>query len=490
MDASSSIPWLIVNLLFAVLALGIGFVAGAILLGGKKLAAKSAGTEPHEETLQKRIAVERALLATGQLQDLATGVATHVSEHSQCVKQIAKNLHDAKGADGVVDQTTVSAALTQIADANEYLQKRLEKAEQQIKAQAMEIATHESEARTDSLTDLSNRRAFDDEMSRRVAEWQRKRSPFSLVILDVDHFKKFNDTHGHPAGDEVLRRVAQSMRESTREMDIPCRYGGEEFAVILPTTTLKDAALSAERVRKGIEALRIEFEGKVLSVTASLGVAEVQGADDAKLILRRADEALYASKDAGRNNGHVSTQGEHLPIEDFLKNGKPAAPAAAAPKTAPKTEERFLDALPNRTLFANLLHQRVSESHRTHAPLSVMMVQVEGCDRLSEKYGESVATLTVECVAKFLHGTLRGMDLLARVAGDRFAVMLPGVDEEFAQKVARRAEAALAGCVVPLGGEQLRLEASITFSTMQEMDTAKVLMERTEAALKAPSSTT
>src|SRR6185295_757566 len=133
--------------------------------------------------------------------------------------------------------------------ANAELQQRLEQAEKQLAVQAVQIKAHESEARTDSLTTLSNRRAFDDELKRRLNEWQRKGTPCTLVMMDIDFFKKFNDTHGHQVGDEVLRQVAKVLGVQSREMDIPCRYGGEEFAVILPATEALKACKVAERIR-------------------------------------------------------------------------------------------------------------------------------------------------------------------------------------------------------------------------------------------------
>ena len=132
------------------------------------------------------------------------------------------------------------------------LQNRLAQAEKQIAAQAADLRSYETEARTDSLTGLANRRAFDDEMQRRFAEWQRRRTPFSLMILDIDHFKQFNDSHGHPAGDEVLRNVGKVLVKTARQMDLPCRYGGEEFAVILPVDRRfkKPASLPNDSARR------------------------------------------------------------------------------------------------------------------------------------------------------------------------------------------------------------------------------------------------
>ena len=132
-------------------------------------------------------------------------------------------------------------SINDIVKANERLQEQLATAEVRLQRQAAELETQTTVARTDPLTLLSNRRALDDEMNRRFAEWQRRKSTFSLIMIDVDHFKKLNDKYGHQAGDQVLRDVAATLGTTVREMDLAARYGGEEFAIILPSTPLADA---------------------------------------------------------------------------------------------------------------------------------------------------------------------------------------------------------------------------------------------------------
>lgn len=481
MVASSSLPWMLINLLFAGLALAIGFAAGAFFCGGRDPHEPEEDANEQERALEKRVALERALLATGQLHDIATGVATDVGNHSRCVAQISADLREAEDADGVIDQSIVTTSLTKIVTANEMLQKKLEKAEKQIKAQAAEIAIHESEARTDSLTGLANRRAFDDELGRRFAEWERKNTPFCLVILDVDHFKNFNDTHGHQAGDEVLKHVAASMKGTTRTMDIPCRYGGEEFAVVLPATTLDDAMPLAERVRAGIEKEVIKHEGKELKVTASVGVAQIDKIDDAKNILRRADEALYSSKDAGRNCGYAHIEGECVPVLERIAKGK----VIKACRAAQAEESLLIDQLPTRTMFVNQLTQRVAESQRNDAPLSVLVVELNSINDIREKYGEDASRRMLDSVAQFLAGSLREMDAVSLLENERFGVMLPNATTEDAKAIASRASQALSICSVPMGDTLLQLDAKFAYTCIKELDTATLLLKRAEQAVSA-----
>ena len=164
--------------------------------------------------------------------------------------------------------------------------------------------TVERQAVTDELTGLFNRRRFQEAMATEVERSKRFGQPVGLVLLDLDDFKTVNDTYGHQQGDLVLREVARVLRETSREIDEPARYGGEELAVVLPGTDLEGAYNLAERVRAGIEELALPLldgEG-TLGVTASFGVATLPGsADDMRELVAAADEALYRAKRAGKN---------------------------------------------------------------------------------------------------------------------------------------------------------------------------------------------
>ncbi len=157
-------------------------------------------------------------------------------------------------------------------------------------------------SRTDMLTQLLNRGAWESLLAVEFERYQRYRSPTSLVMFDIDHFKKVNDTYGHPTGDVVIQTVAEKLREVARRTDIPGRYGGEEFGVILPNTTAQAAKIFCERLRRLIEKTTITHEGQTLQVTISLGVCEAhESFEDYQAWLDCADKALYQSKENGRN---------------------------------------------------------------------------------------------------------------------------------------------------------------------------------------------
>lgn len=164
------------------------------------------------------------------------------------------------------------------------------------------IAQLEHENTTDALTGLSNRRYLDIELEREVNRCKRYGFPLSVVMVDVDHFKSFNDQHGHAAGDAVLQELGQLLKSNVRETDIAARYGGEELTLVLPHTEESAAALFAERLRGCIAAHEIELDETKLCCTVSLGVAALDDdiANPAEL-MRRADHALYQAKSQGRN---------------------------------------------------------------------------------------------------------------------------------------------------------------------------------------------
>ena len=155
---------------------------------------------------------------------------------------------------------------------------------------------------TDGLTRLMLRRPLMERLDLELKRAQEQGQPMSLVMLDIDHFKSVNDTYGHPAGDLVLREVAAVLRRSVRDVDLCGRYGGEEFVVILPQTPLDGAKLVAERVREAVAMRGFELRGERREITVSLGVATApEHGMEARALIGAADEALYASKQAGRN---------------------------------------------------------------------------------------------------------------------------------------------------------------------------------------------
>lgn len=160
-------------------------------------------------------------------------------------------------------------------------------------------------AHVDPMTELPNRRAMDDCLRCEWARAQRRGGAVSVIMADLDRFKKVNDTHGHPAGDKILRGAARAIAAQCRQSDLPARYGGEEFAIIVPEEQAPQAALLAERCREGVEGVRIMLAdqpgSQAVGVTASFGVADSRWAKSPEELVELADANLYLAKQAGRN---------------------------------------------------------------------------------------------------------------------------------------------------------------------------------------------
>ena len=172
-------------------------------------------------------------------------------------------------------------------------------------AQLEEMLHHaETLAITDSLTGLFNRRRFAEVVRREFVVTRRYKNDLSCIMVDLDHFKRVNDTHGHAAGDTVLQEVALVLGQNLREVDVAARYGGEEFALLLPHTSKHNALIVAERVQQRVRALEPMLDGQRVAITASFGVSDVKDVGDSgnwEDLIRTADVALYQAKRSGRD---------------------------------------------------------------------------------------------------------------------------------------------------------------------------------------------
>lgn len=163
-------------------------------------------------------------------------------------------------------------------------------------------AVLQDQAKTDALTGLANRRVFEDSLDTEFRLHQRFTAPMSIAVFDIDHFKSVNDTYGHAVGDQILRAVALTLRNTVRSFDVVARIGGEEFSILFPHTPLSDAVTAAKRVVAEIEATKFDTDAGVVPITISGGLSMIQGRDGAGSdIMRRADSLLYKAKDDGRN---------------------------------------------------------------------------------------------------------------------------------------------------------------------------------------------
>jgi diguanylate cyclase len=199
---------------------------------------------------------------------------------------------------------TLVHATKQMKENNQALEARLSASKQEIDQLQENLQVVRNESLTDPLTSLANRKFLDEALTNAITSANEKGEPLTLMMTDIDHFKKFNDTYGHLTGDQVLRLVAMSLRQNVKGQDIAARYGGEEFAVVLPNTVLRSAITLGDQIRRAVmnkELMKRSTGENLGRVTISIGVAALRKDDTPQSLIERADICLYAAKRSGRN---------------------------------------------------------------------------------------------------------------------------------------------------------------------------------------------
>jgi diguanylate cyclase (GGDEF)-like protein len=282
--------------------------------------------------------------------------------------------------------------------------------------------------------------------------------------------------------------VGRTLTRIVKSGDLPCRYGGEEFAIIMANTKIAEGQVAAERVRKAIESMAVQFAGKSLRVTASIGLAAIMADEDGAQLVRRADDGVYASKNAGRNCSHWHNGTECLPIPAA---GKPAPPRDDArhfkSPASPATETIGVQIgnLPDRAAFTDELGRRIAASNRSGEPLAVLYFRVKEFKQLETNYGNAVGSLLLDSLATFIDSTLRDMDLLGKLEAGEFVVMLPGSSASAAKIVGQRVRSSVSLCPIPMGSQQIRLELELGVSSLRADDDATAAIARAKDELEA-----
>lgn len=272
------------------------------------------GSKPDQRTLDEIhethvLGGSRAATASKELGDQIVKALEMIREASASTTEFGKSLDEA--GDGFRSGGDVTTVLKGLIDSTHAmavrqaeLSDRLEEAQAQVNELQDQCKSAMEEARSDTLTGLRNRRAFEEEFSRDLARSERTREPLSLVVLDIDKFKQINDTWGHATGDLVIKEIAALVKQAVRTSDMPARIGGEEYGVVLTNADTKTARAVAERIRSLVAGHRLSnsnnSESK-LPVTVSVGVATLRPGDTRQSLFERADAALYVAKNAGRN---------------------------------------------------------------------------------------------------------------------------------------------------------------------------------------------
>ncbi len=225
-----------------------------------------------------------------------------VGSYNEVLHRHFKNIADVKDIDEI--RFIVSSLIketSQTIKSNSKTHEELQKTVKELEEVRKSLHEVQIEARTDSLTGLNNRLAFDEKIKEEMERFKRYKVPCSVAMIDIDHFKNLNDTYGHIVGDRALVHVSKELVKNLRSIDFAARYGGEEFAVILPSTAIKDAVVVIEKIRQEIFDTEFLVKDKSVEITVSGGVREFYEGDTIAQVIEKADQSLYLAKNSGRN---------------------------------------------------------------------------------------------------------------------------------------------------------------------------------------------
>ena len=445
------------------------------------------------------LAAEKTRHYLSRLHELTTLLADDVAKHVSRMEEISHDILHPEPHRGASAESLLLDAVSQVVIANKRLHTRLNSAEHQLQLEAQEIGQHLLEIRADEVTGLPNRRVYEEKVQEFLQLRRTENRAVSVLIVDLDSFQQFNEQHGSAQGNRMLRKVAQAIQATVRERDIATRFGGEEFAIVLPDTSMPDAMRAAERVRLAIENIVDRVDEREFRITASVGAAEATTHDTVRLLHRRADAALYAAKEAGRNRSFFhDNKACHPVLEDASMSTLVAAKQdtsalhnralvyaqyVAALGVDARTD--VLTGLPNRRAFGDELRRRMADAARKQESLTLMLVGVDHLNRLAAFHGQDAVDQVLRKIAQVLCAVIRDADLVTRYGWEEFAVILSGTTYDDARRAHDRVQSALEACLI----EPDRVTISTGLAELAEGEDPAQLAKRAEQALqKAKSS--
>ncbi len=381
-----------------------------------------------------------------RLVQMADRITADVDAHDA---QLSAVNHSLASDGGVHTVESVMASVERLIRANETMQAQLRESRDRIFEQARQIESAESRANTDALTKVCNRRAFD----RELAAWTGE-TPGVLALLDIDHFKKFNDEHGHRAGDEVLRDVANTLRNSLEKVCLVARYGGEEFALVFTNYELDDVLDVIESARVAISQHVTKFEDKSFHVTCSLGVTRMLHGEPSAEWLQRADDGMYLSKDAGRNCGHCidsqeigsrqspfrlgqqSAGGSRRQQAEPLSVDKVSGDKADANSDAPVTPQSpgrvsidtLLERVPNCQSLGESYRELLQRLGKAPVKLSVIAISIDDPERIMVVANDAAPSTRFAQLLEVCQASVRPVDRVGYADGNTLLICMPGID--------------------------------------------------------------
>jgi diguanylate cyclase len=288
-----------IELVVVLTVVALAALAVALLLRRARRREGPAATATERGVENASQALRRVILRLAEVIHRVDDAADASSLSLNDVREEVRKLALANGLQEA--QVRLIEEIDRVISTNTTLRGELENARDNLEEQRRQIDTLRTAVRVDSLTGLANRAAFDEHLAESWQHHERYNEDFVLLMIDLDHFKRINDTHGHPAGDRILKGVAVKLKASLRGADFVARYGGEEFAVILPHTAEATAEEVAQKLREGVAQTKFHLDHTELRLTISIGLAATSQAESAAELVALADRALYQAKSDGRD---------------------------------------------------------------------------------------------------------------------------------------------------------------------------------------------
>lgn len=270
------------------------------------------------EWFKKHIATRQLLAAEQKTRELKAIISeitaqigssgSRLSDHGEKLAAYTRRLETTSSVEEIMDISRgIMSGTHAVVSDSQSLKKEMDETLTEIHALKKELEGLKQEAKTDMLTGLLNRRGFKEAMDKAMDQTNSSSTPLSVIIADIDHFKRINDSHGHLIGDSVLKMLARFFREHIKGKDIVARFGGEEFIMVLPETPLKGAFVLAEQIRLNLKTMRWRTKSgsPIGAITMSLGVAQHRAGESIPDLIERADTALYQAKSTGRNKTQI-----------------------------------------------------------------------------------------------------------------------------------------------------------------------------------------
>lgn len=443
---------------------------------------------------QQAVNARQAIDALRDLHDLTCDVAGRVSRHVNTVDSISQELIALRAnCNGPKDRAVVDA-VSRIVQVNEELTHELAEAKIELDRQTQTIEAQANAAMADLVTGLPNRRGFDDELRRRLAQWQQQDTPISVLMIDVDNLQELEAKHGKGAADDVLRGVAGVLEETMRAMDLIARYDDKQFAVALPGSRLDEAQNAAERLRAAVATREFHVAETPVKVTVSQGVAEARSGDDMGSLLDRTGMALTASREAGGNCAFAHDGGK---CEAIAKQNVAEEPAQRVHDDllalARELQAMPIDAhtdpltgLMNRRSFFEALRHRIAEHNLANTPLSLVVIDLDNMTNFNRVRGHLMGDVVLRTVTQIVRTATRAhIDVAARYHEDKLAVLLVDTQLHQALLTADRIRRAVAACKLKSESTQITVTVSAGVAELERGSDAVALLKRCEDAVRA-----